>query len=1238
MSARWRIHDRVVLLPLLLIVLGVLVALGTASRLHQSRQELADERFESLALRVVSQVESRIRTYEYGLRGTRGAVIGAGVEALTRERFFLYSRSRELAREFPGARGYGFIRRVPREEEAAYVRAAQLDGKPDFRITQLEPHPGDRFVIQYIEPEALNQEAVGLDIASSFERRFAALSAVRSGNATLTAPVTLVQATGQEKKGFLILLPVYRGGLEPDTPEERWEKLYGWAYAPVIIDEVLADFDFRGGEFSLALGDVSYAASPIPFFASKGSEQPAALGLRRVHELPLYGRVWQVEVKALPPFTAQFDASVPYWTGASLLGFFLLLATLLHSYLIGVRRRIQTTAEEARLAALAEHSARLQRNEEALRRSEGFLAAVADNVPSMIMYWDENARCRFANRAFLEFIGKPLAAVLGESNESLLGSELWAANREPLQAALGGQAQHFERTVSSPSGGSARHLWWYYIPDRDMDSVRGVYAVVTDISDLKESQIQLQALNAALQRQSELAESANRAKSEFVANMSHEIRTPLNAVLGLAYLIERSELTPGVRDMVRKIESAGRLLLGIINDILDFSKIEAGRLEVERQPFRLGEILDDLANMMSYAAEGKPVEVVVGPSPALAPTLIGDPLRLRQVLTNLASNGIKFTESGYVAVRVSVIDLSPGEVTLRFSVKDTGIGIPPEKRREIFAPFAQVDASISRRFGGTGLGLAISRRLVELMGGELVLTSEPGRGSEFSFAISFERGVEDPALGSAPRTQRVLVVDDHPLAREALAAIVAALGWTADVVASGEEAIRVVEDGIAAGKPFDLLLVDWKMPGLDGLAVADAVRHRCHDTTHPIIVMVTAADRDELLAEPESILADAVLTKPVTGSSLLDTVLKLQGSPGTSIAGRGGIDEQSASPVNGLRVLVVDDSEINREVATRILEGEGARVATAEDGARALEMLCMEPNGFDIVLMDVQMPVMDGYEATRRIRAHEALRGLPVIALTAGAFRSQHDAAMAAGMDAFLAKPFVPEELMSAIARCVRHLDPAPARVLQDKVQTDEAELVLDAQRGLNSWRTEAAYTGYLRRFVEQHGRDAERLLALMGESDREGAQACAHKLRGAAGALALMRLARAASELEQALRDDGDVMGALERVSSQLEATREAIEHYVGGGASHASAEIERERDEAASLEILRRLLAALDADDPGVAEPILEELSALRGEAACEPIRRSLAEFDFHAARRCVADLIRAAAGAGALDAGER
>ncbi|KAF1720210.1 hypothetical protein CSC78_18655 [Pseudoxanthomonas japonensis] len=743
----------------------------------------------------------------------------------------------------------------------------------------------------------------------------------------------------------------------------------------------------------------------------------------------------------------------------------------------------------------------------------------------------------------------------------------------------------------------------------------GFLVMASDLTEQKRRDAELhQAISAA--------EHANRSKSDFLANMSHEIRTPMNAILGMLYLLDRVDLPAVAQDMVRKINLAARSLLSIINDVLDFSKIEAGRIEVEEAPFDLAEVLDNVATLMGSAVETRTVEMLVSPAPEDARHLRGDALRLGQVLVNLVSNAIKFTERGEVSLRVERLSADdPGTARLCFVVSDTGIGIPMEKQAMIFSPFSQVDSSTTRRFGGTGLGLSICNRLVTLMGGTLQVDSTPGQGSTFRFDLVFPLAEAPEETTPQRGPWHVLVVDDHDIAREHLSRVVRGFGWIAEEAASGTGAIARVAD--ADGVPCDVVLMDWQMPGVDGLSAAADIRRRLGTSQQPIIIMVTAFERKLVDHEPHRHAVDAVLTKPVTASVLYNAINEVLARRDPGLLSRRAAP-RSGHRLAGYHLLVVDDSEINREVAQRILEGEGASVAQASDGLEALELLGATPQRFDAVLMDVQMPVMDGYEATRRIRALPALAHLPVIALTAGAFKPQQDAALAAGMNAFVAKPFEVPDLVAAITR----LAPLPASPPSEPPTPADAHdatptiaapenidpQLLDVQRGLAYWRDEVPYKRYLAQFARRYGNLVETLELSLRR--HETMQACAdvHRMRGAAASLAMSSLVAISADIEEHLRQGEDVADLLPSLRVTLDETLQDVAQYVGSGAAPEAPTASQIDD---PIIALKALLAALDSDDADMIEGAFGRISAgvLPGDAR-DRLALRIEEFDYRAA----------------------
>ncbi len=653
-----------------------------------------------------------------------------------------------------------------------------------------------------------------------------------------------------------------------------------------------------------------------------------------------------------------------------------------------------------------------------------------------------------------------------------------------------------------------------------------------------------------LVRATEAAQAASLAKGEFLANMSHEIRTPLHAIIGLSHLLADTPLTARQQQLLAKSQMASQSLLGIVNDVLDMAKIEAGALTLEDAAFSPAALLAELDAVFRQQAEAKGLALRVQADPSLPALVRGDPMRLRQVLTNLLGNALKFTEQGDIRVSLRLLEATAEHVRLGGEVHDSGEGIAPEAQVRLFQPFSQADASTSRRHGGTGLGLSIVRQLVALMGGTIGVDSAPGQGSRFWFEVQLRPAAALPAAGAG--ALEVLVVDDVSDERQALVDMARAFGWRTEACESAEAMLAWVADRVANGQPLpDAMLVDWQMQGLNGQGMdglqALAVLAERYGLSHlPAALMVSASERERVAREDRLRLADDILTKPVNASVLFNAVhqgvVARHGHSGRVLQAH-----RSAAPegprLGGARVLVVDDSEINQEIAMHMLLREGARVYLAGNGREALAVLRDDPGAIDLVLMDVQMPELDGLQATRALREDAALRHLPVIALTAGALSEERRRAMDAGMDRFLTKPLDPEQLLAAVVelldergvvrQVVAARDAVPVAASDwpsiDGIDGEQAARRLGQDQGL--------FRRSLRRLLDEYGLLADEALpAVLSDLERERLAARLHKLRGGAGLVAADALHRRAGALENALRD-GAAPGALTEPWQALQA-----------------------------------------------------------------------------------------------------
>ncbi|MBU1330089.1 MAG: PAS domain S-box protein [Gammaproteobacteria bacterium] len=1452
------------------------------------------------------QVTDRLMLYHFGLRGVRGALSAVGEQGISRTYFRNYSLTRDIDREFPGARGFGFIRRVPEVDQARFIEQARRDGQANFSLRQFVTHPGERFIIQYIEPETRNREAIGLDIASEAARREAAIAAMQSGEVRLSAPITLVQASGKTQQSFLILLPVFRSGSRPETEAARLRETFGWTYAPLLMEEVLSGLTIERNAVHLRLYDVTTAGQEKLFYDTQLADGPLEEIAEERVSRELFGRQWQIRLAAHPGFIQELGMISP--TVVLLIGFLMsgLLAALAGALSRSRQQHALMRTEQAKLAAIVESSAdgiigktlegrvtswnkaaeelfgysaeeaigrlmgelivpALAQGEEGeilavirqggriasfhtqRQHKDGHLVDVAVSIAPIfgaggrvlgasktvrdisaqkaaeaqvralnqsleeqvvqrtdelrqlnlllgtvlrsasevsIIATDLNGIIRVFNSGAERLLGYAASEVVGSATPALfhLADEVNARAAE-LSALYRLEVESFRAFVLVPELDGAETREWNYVrkdgstfpvtlvvtamrDDQGMltgylgigldmttrkaaerqlaeslqttqaildtavnpvltvdvqgvvrtfnpagcvvfgheaeqvigqpfsqllaDESRGVFTtylqrcvahddqqtvpsqelmgqrkdgqvfplqlstgavsmaderilvcIITDLSAQQQQRAELEAardqlllaadaaqlgiwswrpesdelrwnmrmfdiyglpstlldgglsiehwracihpedteaalnsldevvasgggfapvfriirpdgeirhvqagaqvefdlagnplmvtginrditaqreLEAYLLSAKEQADAASAAKSSFLANMSHEIRTPMNAVLGMLQLVQSTQLSTRQHDYVSKAQTAARSLLGLLNDILDYSKIEAGKLQLDVHPFELELLLQDLAVVLAGNQGDKAVEVLFDIDARLPQLLIGDSLRLQQVLINLAGNALKFTQQGQVTIQVGLLPAEPGHVGLHIAVRDTGIGISPEQLTRIFEGFTQAEASTTRRFGGTGLGLVICKRLIALMGGELRVDSQPGVGSCFWFELVLEVAPQSPVAWVAaalPETLHVLVVDDNPLAAEVVQRSLLAQGWQAVCVDSGQAAITAVLQARATGTPYQLVLMDLCMPQLDGLSAARLLHEACAPQAAPPIIMITAYGR-EALADAEHSgdqPFQGYLSKPTTPQQLLDAVRRVlhgeapSGSPAKLLTG---------CRLQDMQVLVVEDNPLNRQVADELLSGEGAHVTLAAGGLAGVEAALHSSVSFDAVLMDMQMPDIDGLEATRRIRQHLSREQLPIIAMTANASQDDREACMAAGMNEHVAKPI---DLNALVATLLGHTLRPPAPMVEEPGREGgllEREASILARFGGNRQVIQRV----LSQFVPDQQRLLEQLEASLVRQDTSAAAGQLHTIKGSAATLGARQLARQATVYEQALLD----------------------------------------------------------------------------------------------------------------------
>ena len=920
----------------------------------------------------------------------------------------------------------------------------------------------------------------------------------------------------------------------------------------------------------------------------------------------------------------------------------LLLGSTLFTLRVGTRATRALTRSRKELEVLVKE--RTEALKAAMQKAEGATLSLAeqmkfqqlliDTVPIPLFYKDADGKFLGFNKAYEEIFQVESKDLVGLTVNDL--TYLSEADRKLYQAeddeVISNQTT-IKKEMRIPFADNKVHdtLYWVTGFKDSNDIPAGLVGNFIDITTEKENARQLEIAV-------KMADEATRAKSDFLANMSHEIRTPMNAIIGMSYLTQQTELNRKQSDYVTKIQNSAESLLGIINDILDFSKIEAGKLELETTHFNLNDSFDNLVQIISHKSQQKGLELLIDIEPNLPVDLIGDPLRLGQVLINLANNSMKFTEEGEIIVKARAAMQDEQHVTIEFSVKDTGIGMTPEQQSRLFKSFSQADASTTRKYGGTGLGLTICKTLTELMSGEIWVESTYGEGSTFLFTAKFAiADIDTTQTEVSPKSLLdlpMLIVDDSVAAREILYTLSESLGFRADLAATGAEAIEKVKLADSQGEPYQLVLADWKMPQMDGLELCKKIQDDDTLVNQPKLVIVTAYDRDEMLKKADKVQLDSAITKPVSASTLFDTVMAVMGktSPQPAANQHGKLNISAAKDIVGAHVLLVEDNDINQEIATELLYMAGIEVSTACNGEVAVDMALA--NHYDAILMDIQMPIMDGYQATRNIRRNPDRQLIPIIAMTANAMSGDREKCLEAGMNDHIPKPINPQEVYKTLAKWIEptgkelpqtvNSNDAHDKIVQLELPDFDVDSALARMSG-----NQKAYQKMLAKVVQSQGDAVATVSQAIANNDITSAIIAIHTLKGVAGNIGAMFVVPVAEQIESNLNQqkqdnycavDTQLQRLLNECQIQLNKMVDTIEQALTKantttlGSGISKAELKKQ------LENLNQQIEQLDSTAVDSLDTLFEQLQAANDSLVGQSLYKALSQYDFDEAETLI------------------
>jgi PAS domain S-box-containing protein len=1154
----------------LMLTLGSLISLFVFGMVRHREEERLEHAFQTYAERLQAPMQARFnRHVEMVLSVNRFYDGSTTVEA---DEFHRFTRTAFDNR--PERKALAWIPRVPADEVEEHIKEAEskyhLPAGYQVRDLQGSPLPSsprketrDHYPVQFIQPFDFRRALWGADLALDPDCE-AAMQRACEMDSPIATPHLKLGSDGDVPLGAFAFLPRYRDEKPHATTAERRENLEGFLLIVVDLATLMRRSveEVKLGDLESRLLDVTDPQSPQRLFPVSATamemEAPAfhASGPVWTNSFEWAGRTFRAEARPTIGFIRTNTSYFPWGALAAGLCFTSLLAAYVNSLVSRTRKVQAQVAQRTGQLVLANRRleaeiAERQAMTDELRKTTAFLDSIIDNIPIGLFIKDaQELRIERFNKAGEAITGIAREKMLGKSDYDLFPKEeadfFVQKDREVLSS--GRLVEIPEEVLHTPGGDRILHT--KKIPLLDgAGEAQHLVGITEDITERKRAEEELK-------RAKEAAEAATKAKSEFLANMSHEIRTPLNGIIGMTELALDTELNGEQREYLALVKTSADHLLTVINDILDFSKIEAGKLDLERVEFSLRETLDDTVATLATRAHKKGLELASYVSEDVPDSLVGDPFRLRQVVVNLVGNAIKFTEQGEVVLRVEQAIQRGDRAELTFSICDTGIGISPEQQQRLFLAFSQADTSTTRKYGGTGLGLAISSRLVQMMGGALTIESEVGKGSTFSFTLPFSVAAARLARPAAGETRElrglpVLAVDDNATNRRILQEMLTNWDMRPIVVPGGREALAALEDAQHKQQPFAVVLLDAMMPEMDGFMLADRI-NRLPGSSKAILMMLSSADLREDSARCRELGIASYLTKPIRQSTLLDAMMTALG-PSLSVHERHAPSPPPPRVGQRYKLLLAEDNAVNQKLAMRLLEKRGHQVVAANNGKEALEAL--ERESFDAVLMDVQMPEMDGFEATAAIRSREAERGIhvPVIAMTAHAMKGDRERCLQAGMDGYVAKPLRIEELLAVLNQlsplpastaASAPIPPQPGASGNGATQGPQSPAsVMDRSAALRRVQGDEALLGELASvFLEDYPRQISAIRESVAPRDAATVQREAHALKGAAATLAAPLVSAAAQRLESLAQDQQwpqveEAVAALEAALVPLEA-----------------------------------------------------------------------------------------------------